>query len=841
MIRVPGQRRRTTLLALGMVSTIVLGPRSATAQCVGDCTGDGIVAINERIAAANVTLGDPSVTNRPSFDANGNGQVTIDELIRLADNSLDRKTGVTCPAGRVTIGVLNRRGGATATTVVVTGKVLTSTCPADSATDTDYTRSLTIPAACSRSCTCGTGNSCTCDPGGIPRCAYTVTNLSPGEWLHRVEVSATAQKQSRRALVMGDPATPATVKWTAYKSVLTVTSELDDGSAGTLRHAITTASGESGNPPALIQFNHGLFANGLITVRLTDPTPLRVSKETIVDGTDADGHPSPVWPFASRSYRTIIELDPTNKAVANAATIRFNSAGSGLRGVYLRRVLGADTLLPRSDQDLVAFGAGATRGFVEACKLDGGSAHRVMQDCPANTPTTATNPAQGKDCIDVEHTGSLAFADAIVVSESELRHCYDRPVKSQNAATIVRDSWIHNNSRGGLFAQSRDGKLQALRNLIEENGKNCPLATRCQGGPRDGMSCCPWGLQGTACVTAPVLPTDCPGSGDPGCGSGTCLPLDTVADVSHAACGVSGTRRAAAQLSAESGGGTDLRTQSNVVRNGMRSGVFYRNDSTGSMQGDFICGMQFGVETTTGAARGGQIVVGGIASVLNRNAGVLLNQSGATVADINFGDGAANRRTGMRNAFSNNGGPSPTAPTNFNMGSRGPTRKAERNQWQHGGDGKTCRAAAVTANDVAFANAKLDVDPCEAHRKPNGGTTLVNVFPKAARSGEIVHIVGTGFNAIEGYGGNAGGATSCAALAVGNTCGTIPRGTCVEFEGLDGGWNAATAILAVTPTHLVVKSPIDCGAPRRVRVRRKLADGRGGTFTSSTAFFCRNE
>jgi hypothetical protein len=692
----------TTILVLGLLSSWALAPGPATAYCVGDCTGDGIVAINELVAGMQVALADDPATTCPSFDANGNGQVGIDELIQIAANSRDGCADATCPAAQVKISVLNRRGGATPTTVLVTGHVRANTCPADAASGSDYVRSLTIPASCSGTCACGPGTVCTCERGGMPRCEYTVANLSPGDWLHEVEVPASAQKQYRRALVMGDRATSATVKWTAYKTVLTVTSERDDGSAGTLRHAIAAASGEGGNPPTLIQFDHGRSADGPITIRLTDPGQLTVAKETVVDGTDAGGNPSPLAPFASRFYGTIIELDPSDKAPANAATIRFNSARSGLRGIYLRRILGPDALISRRDQDLVAFGADAVRGFVESAKLDGGSAHRAMQDCPANTPTSATNPAQGKDCIDVEATGSRALADAVVVSESELRHCYDRAVKSQNAATIVRDSWIHNNSRGGLFVQSRNGKLQALRNLVEGNGRNCPAATRCRGGPRDGMSCCPAGLDGTACAAVPVLPTDCPGSADPGCGSGTCIPLDDTADVSDAACAGSATRRAAAQLSAESGGGTDLRTRQNVVRNGMRNGIFYRNDSSGSMQDDFICGMQFGIETRTGAAGAGQIAVAGTASVLNSHAGVLLNRSGTTIANVTFGDAAARPPAGMRNAFSNNGGAS---PTNFSMGPGGPTRKAERNQWQHGGDGAACRPSAVKANGVAPANA----------------------------------------------------------------------------------------------------------------------------------------
>jgi len=833
-----GSRVQALLAAL---AAALIATAPAAGLCAGDCDGDGAVEVGEVVAAAQVAVGAAPLPGCAGVDGDDNDAVTIDELVRIAANAAGGCAGVRRPAGALTVGLRNRRGGAAATTALLSGRLMSSPGASADAADTAYTVSLTAPATCSGACSCGAGSSCACEPGGVPRCGRRLANLAPGEWLHRVEVAATGQQQAQRTLVMGDPATPAALQWTAFRSVLTVRSDADDGGPGTLRHALATASGADQAPPTLIQFDHGRAADRPMTIRLIDPAPLRVTKETLVDGTDADGHPSPLAPFASRSYRTIIELDPSDKSVANAAALRIASPGSGLRGISLRRILGADALIARRDQDLVAFGPGARHGIVDVCLLDGGSAHRAMQDCPANHAAAATNPAQGKDCIDVEATGDRSFADAIVVSQSELRHCYDRAVKSQNAATVVRSSWIHHNGRGGLFAQNRDGRLQALDNLVEENGRNCPLAARCHGGPRDGLSCCAWGLAGRDCRPAPALPAACPGAADAGCGSGTCRPLDAVADVSEAACGVSAARRGAAQLSAERGTGTDLRTRRNVVRNGMRNGLFLRDGATGALQDDFICGMEFGVEAAAGAGRAGRIAVGGVASVLNSQAGVLLNQQDGGLANVTFGDLTTGPTAG-RNAFTNNGA-GRSAAANFSMGSVHARRSAVGNQWQHGGNGTTCRAAAVTRRDVAFANANLDVAPCEAPRNPTGGTRVLAVTPAAARAGAIVHVVGSGFNAVDGYGSSdaPGGATRCTDLAAGNACAPVPRGTCVEFERLDGGWSPATAVLAVTPTHLVVQSPIDCVAPRRVRVRRSGADGRAQTFTSAAAVFCRNQ
>ena len=49
--------------------------------CIGDCSGDGSVTINELISGVNIALGNSAVATCPSFDRNGDGSVTINELI----------------------------------------------------------------------------------------------------------------------------------------------------------------------------------------------------------------------------------------------------------------------------------------------------------------------------------------------------------------------------------------------------------------------------------------------------------------------------------------------------------------------------------------------------------------------------------------------------------------------------------------------------------------------------------------------------------------------------------------------------------------------------------------
>ncbi|MFN8641565.1 MAG: hypothetical protein U0802_07880 [Candidatus Binatia bacterium] len=56
--------------------------------CVGDCNGDGMVAINELITGVNIALGATPLSQCPSFDVNGDDMVGINELITAVNNAL---------------------------------------------------------------------------------------------------------------------------------------------------------------------------------------------------------------------------------------------------------------------------------------------------------------------------------------------------------------------------------------------------------------------------------------------------------------------------------------------------------------------------------------------------------------------------------------------------------------------------------------------------------------------------------------------------------------------------------------------------------------------------------
>ena len=62
---------------------------SANVGCIGDCTADGSVTIEELITGVNIALGSAPLTQCPVFDMNGSASVTIDELILAVSNALD--------------------------------------------------------------------------------------------------------------------------------------------------------------------------------------------------------------------------------------------------------------------------------------------------------------------------------------------------------------------------------------------------------------------------------------------------------------------------------------------------------------------------------------------------------------------------------------------------------------------------------------------------------------------------------------------------------------------------------------------------------------------------------
>lgn len=79
----------TATLLLCATLVAILGSGRASAQCVGDCNGDGEVTINELILGVNIALGNKPLSECPAADANGDGEVTIGELIQAVKDVIN--------------------------------------------------------------------------------------------------------------------------------------------------------------------------------------------------------------------------------------------------------------------------------------------------------------------------------------------------------------------------------------------------------------------------------------------------------------------------------------------------------------------------------------------------------------------------------------------------------------------------------------------------------------------------------------------------------------------------------------------------------------------------------
>jgi hypothetical protein len=58
------------------------------AACVGDCSGDADVTVDEVVTGVNIALGTIGVDACPAFDPTGDGQVTVDEILQAVDAAL---------------------------------------------------------------------------------------------------------------------------------------------------------------------------------------------------------------------------------------------------------------------------------------------------------------------------------------------------------------------------------------------------------------------------------------------------------------------------------------------------------------------------------------------------------------------------------------------------------------------------------------------------------------------------------------------------------------------------------------------------------------------------------
>jgi hypothetical protein len=81
----------------GNVTSFALAPpapennagQTGVLDCVGDCSGDGRVTVDEILTMVNIALGSAPLFDCERGDTNGDGQITIDELLTAVDNAVN--------------------------------------------------------------------------------------------------------------------------------------------------------------------------------------------------------------------------------------------------------------------------------------------------------------------------------------------------------------------------------------------------------------------------------------------------------------------------------------------------------------------------------------------------------------------------------------------------------------------------------------------------------------------------------------------------------------------------------------------------------------------------------
>jgi hypothetical protein len=96
-------KRRLIQLASMLVLLVALAavPRPCVAV-VGDCSGDGVVTIDELTLMVGIALGSTPVSACPPGDANGDGQITIDEVIIAVGLALNAPSSTSTPTRTAT-------------------------------------------------------------------------------------------------------------------------------------------------------------------------------------------------------------------------------------------------------------------------------------------------------------------------------------------------------------------------------------------------------------------------------------------------------------------------------------------------------------------------------------------------------------------------------------------------------------------------------------------------------------------------------------------------------------------------------------------------------------------
>ena len=80
---------RIVLCSLGLTTLLHAGAGPAAAACIGDCSGNGEVTVNELVTMVNIALETAPPSQCRNGDANGDGGITVAEIVTAVTKALN--------------------------------------------------------------------------------------------------------------------------------------------------------------------------------------------------------------------------------------------------------------------------------------------------------------------------------------------------------------------------------------------------------------------------------------------------------------------------------------------------------------------------------------------------------------------------------------------------------------------------------------------------------------------------------------------------------------------------------------------------------------------------------
>jgi phosphohistidine phosphatase SixA len=312
--------------------------RAGVVACVGDCSADGAVTIDELIVGVNIALGNQALSRCNAFDSSGNGVVTVDELIRAVNAALGGCAVAPTASATDTAGV---------TATPITTQTATATAP-PSSTPTVTATPVSNP----------TGLSALVD-GAVVRLAWTPPDPASGftsvTLLRRLNAavagpddaqatplffgSASSATDAVDALLPDLAASPRSYSYAVYGCVTPSTCE-SIGSATTLSLTLVQALRAGG---------YTLYFRDASATRCADHTELGTAAETMAPGwwkrCDAN------CPVGEPGTATARQLDSNGPPQAMAVAHAFDALG-----IPVSRVVSSEYCRCLTTAQLMSFG-----------------------------------------------------------------------------------------------------------------------------------------------------------------------------------------------------------------------------------------------------------------------------------------------------------------------------------------------------------------------------------------------------------------------------------------------------------------------------------------------------